>query len=195
RTGDGAASVTVTVRNGDKLVAAETIHLMKRSARCIPVQDRLVALWPGNGSAVDAVGGGSLNATEPASGGYDSGKLGQGFKIDGLHPGITVVNSEPLDMRKAVSMSAWVKLREVAGGAVIAKADGNEQNYGMWIYPGGSIHLAFFDTQGNHKYCFSRPSIISGSFNQLVGVIDTTTDTVFRIYGVVALIRCWVFPK
>lgn len=97
----------------------------------------LISMWHADGNANDSIGGN--NGVLVGSVTYDTGKLGQAFKFDGINSSVVVPDSTSLDLQNNWTLSAWVYTTGMShshlgsGQGIISKVGGGGGNYGYQL--------------------------------------------------------------
>jgi len=127
----------------------------------------LVSYWPGNGSALDAVGTNDGTLTGGTT--FAPGLFGQAFSLDGVDDFINVPDSASLDaITSGITVSAWINPQAPPSGAgwVFALRDPLvSEGFGYNVFfPGESIQITVRTT--------TSPTVSGSIFNTNSGVIQ-----------------------
>jgi hypothetical protein len=99
---------------------------------CSPAPAGLVSWWSGDGNALDSRS--RMNGTLLSGTTYTAGKVGQTFNFDGISGGVSVADSNVLDLTTDFTLEAWINpaaLHNGTGqGGIISKVGGLGGNNG-----------------------------------------------------------------
>ena len=104
----------------------------------------LVALWHGEGNALDSVG--NNHGTLLGGAGFVPGVSGQGFLLDGVNDYIRVPDSAALHLSGALSVEMWFQRADAASfGTLIDKRSLNNCNFGVIMSGDWGFQLYYND--------------------------------------------------
>jgi hypothetical protein len=163
----GTYLVNITDATGSSVTSSNaTLSLLN----CSPPPSGLVSWWPGDGNALDIVGGN--NGTAQGGVTFMTGKVGPAFSFDGVTASVVVPDSSSLDVTTQFTLDAWINpaslQSDVAQWGIISKVGG----------PGGNNGYQFGITGNNGQiYCqFNAPGE-SWPANQLLVTLPTPIPT------------------
>ncbi len=129
------------------LVAVCCVLPLPAQTGCVPPPSGLVGWWPGDGHTYDLAG--SHNAAPQNGAGYGSGKVLQGFSLDGSSGWVAVEMNAPTS---AYTLEAWVKLAGPSfnrgNGWNTILEFGNDTPY-FGVDSGGTLHMYHVVSGGN----------------------------------------------
>src|SRR5262249_50102533 len=110
------------------VISGEAILTVLTNGSCLPNTD-LVAWWPAEGDARDAVGDNHGQLKNGAH--FAPGRVGLGFELDGVDDFVLVPDSNSLDLTNEFSLACWFKATQwTAGQGLIDKRSLTDCNYG-----------------------------------------------------------------
>jgi hypothetical protein len=158
---------------------------------CTSTPAGLVAWWPGEGTADDAVG---TNDGSPENGvGFVPGKIGLAFSFDGVDDVVRVPNDPSLDPDGSFSFSAWILPGEFVGEVGLLEKWGDASDwagnraYDLAIFDDGRIRFGLADGQQQSNGLFhvlDSPAGVApaAAWRNIAWVYDQPTGT-RRIYA------------
>ena len=137
----------------------------------------LVALWSGEGSGTDSVGGNKMELTDIS---FAPGKVGQAFSFNGASSSIRIPASPALDISAGggFTIMAWIKPSDVNGlHPLFQWSDSPPLN--LWIgirpYENGVLNGCVTDGEGN-RFIVSHPGVlVSGTFQHIALTYDKSS--------------------
>jgi hypothetical protein len=139
----------------------------------------LVALWHGDGNALDSAG--NNHGTLMGGAGFGAGVSGQGFLLDGVNDYIRVPDSVALHLNGEFTLEMWFKREDNASfGALIDKRNWQNCNLGSLVSPDWGLQVYYNDptVSAGNTYEISFSSVPSaGVFHHLAATFrqaDTT---------------------
>jgi hypothetical protein len=121
-----------------------------QQSACTPAGPGLISWWPGNGNALDVVGGNDGTLTNGAD--FAAGEVGQAFNFSVNHAGVLVGNPTNLQLQN-FTIEAWIRRGSAnfvtddptayEGGASLFFH--GSQGYGLGIQTNGALYLAKTD--------------------------------------------------
>jgi len=199
----GSYSVIVSNLNGS--VTSTNAELVVVASSCATAPAGLIAWWRGESTSVDIVG---ANTTELANGvDYGLGKVGLGFRFDGVDDYVHVSRSSQLDIGTGAgfTLEAWINPAEVIGAHPILEWNDNEASSpGLIFWLGhintttGFLHADLFDGTSNHVI-ESAPGTIAANTLQHVALTYERAGGVARLFingkMVIQQVLGSVFPR
>jgi hypothetical protein len=154
-----------------------------RLPQAVPAPEGLVSWWRAEGDARDVRGNNHGKIVGNVS--YASGQVGLAFKFDGFEQ-VEVAASQDLSLTTAVTMEAWIKpigLRpEGHYGTLIAKGNGTNRNYSLFLSPKRALHVSYYTTGETNVLLETDNDLVPfEQFSHVAGVIDTASE-VMQIY-------------
>lgn len=162
------------------------------SSNSIQLDKGLVGYWKLDGNTKDSSpfrhNGTMVGTATPAA--DRKGKATSAYDMDGATNSIEVANTSKLDIKRTVTMSAWVKMDSYNGKQWIpifhkgAGTSANNRSYSMWVQNNGSIHIS--TTNGTLNTSGSSPagSFTLNQWTHVAGVIDRNSGFIrFYING------------
>ena len=114
----------LAARSGEAMLTVLT------NGSCLPSAD-LVAWWPAEGNARDAVGDNNGQLMNGAH--FAPGRVGLGFELDGVDDFVLVPDSNSLDLTTAMTIMAWVKVDTQTGWrTILMKGNGSNLAYAAY---------------------------------------------------------------
>ncbi len=138
-----AGNYAITVNNAYGTVTSSTVSLSVNPAVCVPPASGLVSWWPGDASALDAVG--VNNGTLQGNVTYVAGLVGQAFSFSGSGEAVTVGSAPALQLQ-TFTIDAWVQRASLtqaslsAGGGMIFSYGAG--GYGFALGDNGQLLLS-----------------------------------------------------
>jgi hypothetical protein len=145
-----------------------SLSSIRDTTPCIESPAGVTAWWTGDTSSIDRVS--NIQASKWGLVRYDSGKVLNGFLLDGTEGALTVPDGPTFDLRSSFSFMAWLKLRvplarqpDFDGPSqddyhfVLEKGDGSYdvRNYGLYFSKTTkTMHFNGIDTTGT-QYVFN----------------------------------------
>jgi hypothetical protein len=172
---EGNYSVIVTNASGSVTSSVATLTVLN----CTAPSAGLVSWWPGNGNALDIVGGNNGVLTNGAT--FVTGEVGQGFEFLNNHAGVVVGNPTNLQLQ-TFTIETWIQ-RSSSTIATTDPTDGNGSGgifayghggYSLGIFPNGTLFLSQVDV----SYVSSAAAVTDTNFHH-VAVTATSNGTVF----------------
>jgi hypothetical protein len=141
----------------------------------------LIAWLAGDGAGIDLSGNGNNGALSNGAS-FTVGKVGQGFKLDGLTSTVTIPDSASLDLLNAGTIESWVYLENTNDAIIYGKgrSDTNEASYTLGLYQ-GNLRFDLYKGDGSLNYIpVTIPAApFVGSWNHLAINWDTSNIRVF----------------
>jgi len=150
---------------------------------CDPPPPGIVSWWPGNGNALDVVGGNNGTLTNGAT--YGVGEVGQAFNFNNLGAEVLVGNATNLQLQN-FTIEGWVQ--RASASCVTEPGDGDSDGvvfgfglygYALSLHADGTIFLTKVGVSGTN----SPVAITDTSFHH-VAVTTTNGNVVFYLDGV-----------
>jgi hypothetical protein len=149
---------------------------------CVPPPSGLVSWWPGEGNAVDIVGGN--NGTLQGGVTYTNGKVGQTFNLDGasgfISTALLITNPQTF------TLSLWFRTATSRGGVLISfdssqtALTGSMYDRNIYMDNTGALHFGFWGpTQIN-----SAAGYNDNHWHFAVGSLSASTGLSFYVDGV-----------
>jgi len=140
------------------LSAAEiqTIFNAGSAGKCKPtatVAPSGLAAWlAGDGAGIDLSGNGNNGALSNGAA-LTIGKVGQGFKFDGLNSAVTIPDSASLDLLNGGTLESWIYLDNTNDAVIYGKgrSDTNEASYTLGLYQ-GNLRFDLYKGDGSLNY-------------------------------------------
>ena len=177
--------LTLELRDGSSVeIPMNLIKNIKVSAipKPKPLPAGLVALWSGEGNAIDSIGGN--NGTLTGSATFGPGKVGQGFVFDGNNgSGVTLGNPASMQLQD-FTIEAWIKrgsdtvVSYGSGGNASLFDSGWGGGYLLGLESNGEL---FFDRLGDVTP-LSGPFITDTKFHH-VALTKAGSEVVFYLDG------------
>jgi len=148
----------------------------------------LVSNWEAEGDYTDSVDGNNGTPTnENAGSEFTTGKIGQGFDLDGNNDYVLIGDKANLEFGTGdFSVAAWVKTSFIGGtfgDFIISKiSTGTDAQYSLQYRAGTDGTATFFvqrSSDGDIAIANSPCSIADGQFHHLVGVRQGTTAMLY----------------
>ena len=192
-------AASIDMRNGDTLkgvVSLEPtklrtvfgsvsigIELIKEIRVMLPGRARegLVALWSGDGNAMDSAGG--LKGTLFGDATYGPGRVGQGFVFSGRGGGVDLGNPKALQLQE-FTIEAWVK--RASTSVVSYGSGGNAQLFGYGL-PGYMFLMDWsggIDLSSSANLNFAHGPLITDTHFHHVAVTKAKSEVIFYVDGV-----------
>jgi hypothetical protein len=142
----------------------------------------LIAHWSADGHADDSVAG--RNGTLVNGAGYDSGRFGQAFRLDGANDYVAVADDDVWTFGGDFTLATWVNFDTVKQGSmgrlpnVFMGYDQGPYSRPKWVFAHDGRGRLFFHINGNGSVFLAAPD----PFNPTVGAwhhfaITRSTDT------------------
>jgi hypothetical protein len=150
-----------------------TLAVSANLAGCVSPQSGLVAWWPGEGSALDVVGGN--NGTLQNGAGYAAGMVGQAFLLNGVNQYIAIPDNPSLRPR-SVTLEGWFNFTATDGlRQLMGKTYGSGwmDSYAVW-YNSGTLCGGVAGTSEMPALSYSWTPI-PGSWHHLAYTFDDDT--------------------
>src|SRR5581483_9758366 len=151
-----------------------------RAASCDPAPSGLVAWWPAEGNANDAVG--TNNGALVGGASFTSGEVGQAFNFNGTSQYVQIPNNANWNLAGDFTIELWVKFNVSGDSAFLAGHDdgGGPQNKWILLVSGGLLELHINSTLNNGILLGSGVfSPVGGQWNH---VAVTRAGTLFTFY-------------
>jgi len=200
--GDTAANIAVTAaatgtftvvvadgnlsHSGDSLGNTGTYHLTITgssgcSTSCLAAPAGLVSWWRGEGDAHDAKGGNNGSLQNGAS--FVSGRVGQGFDLDGIDDFVQFPDSGNLNLTSSFTWDAWVRPDAITGTAVVmGKETSTANRTELQVLAGGVLCGSFDDAvHPGSLTCSTTSAVPAGQFSHVAMVLDDGADEM-RLY-------------
>ncbi|HXJ61850.1 MAG TPA: LamG-like jellyroll fold domain-containing protein, partial [Verrucomicrobiae bacterium] len=155
-------------------ISGEAMLTVLTNGSCLPSAD-LVAWWPAEGNARDAVGDNNGQLMNGAH--FAPGRVGLGFELDGVDDFVLVPDSNSLDLTNEFSLACWFKATQwAAGQGLIDKRSLTDCNYGSFINLQFGFQLYFVEHGGS---AFTQQSAVpsAGVFHYFVGTFRQVDPT------------------
>ena len=139
-------SDVVAIGQGNLHGLALTMSSPPTSGTCAPRPWGMVAWWPGDGSAMDIIGGNNGTLVNGAS--YAQAMVGNAFSFDGgAKTGISAADNPALKLTNSLTIEAWVEIRGLTNtidGMILFRGDdrGGLDPYALAI-SGGTTSAVF----------------------------------------------------
>ena len=145
------------------------------SSSCTPPPMGLVSWWPGNGNALDIIGGN--NGTLQGGATYTNGLVGQAFSFNGTSAYVSLNNGTTnLPLGKSPrTIAAWVRTTMTGLGEIFAYGAGNSGHAFTLGVSGASI---FVSAWSSPQY-FVNASVNDGLFHHVAVAYDGTNASVY----------------
>ncbi|HND50762.1 MAG TPA: Ig-like domain-containing protein, partial [Pirellulaceae bacterium] len=176
-----SAAGSLTLSGGRTLVTR--VELTNQGTLTIDSASRLqtglpneISFWTGETDASDSVGGN--NGTLANGVAFATGRIGQGFDLDGVNDFVNVVDSTTL-RPSSVTVSAWVNFDSTSGRrAIVSKTvgSGTENSYALW-YDAGSLRGVVGDGVTAGAVLSAPFAPIAGRWYHVAYSFDDATDT------------------
>jgi O-glycosyl hydrolase len=155
---------------------------VETSSACTPPAAGLVDWWPGEGNAVDIIGGN--NGTLVNTVGFASGEVNQGFSFNGGNSYVQLLeNLYPMANAKPFSIELWFETS--AGGVILAEQAGapfgvpsNGWVPQMYVGTDGHLYVQLF-WDGAFAQIVSGGTVNNGAFHHLAAIYDGANETVY----------------
>jgi hypothetical protein len=148
---------------------------------CDPPPSGLVGWWPGNGNAIDVIGGNNGALTSGV--GYAAGEVGEGFLFNANDNAVIITNTPSLQLQN-FTVEMWIKRSSASvvtlgttGNALLFGTGNN--GYGFGIYNDGTLFLTEIDVNGLN----ASVAVTDTNFHH-VALTKTNTTVVFYLDGV-----------
>ncbi len=138
--GDGTVYYSVAANSssstliGTVVIAGQTFTVIEEGspAACVPPPSGMVGWWPGDGNAMDVVGGN--NGTLQGGATYGTGEVGQAFSFNGT--GYASVPHSPLWDFNAndFTIELWANFNSVGGWETFVADDNGSGNNPKWFF-------------------------------------------------------------
>lgn len=116
--GDTSACLSGSTFPGDPIEGCGAIRVL--AANCVPPPPGLVGWWPGDGNALDIVGG--LDATQQGDAAFGAGIVGQAFSLDGDGDFIDVPHDPTLGVGTGdLTIDLWVRFNTTEGEQILVE--------------------------------------------------------------------------
>jgi hypothetical protein len=159
------------------------------SLECTPPPSNMVAWWPGDGNADDVLG--DNDGIEQNGATYDSGKVDQGFSLDGVDDFVNATDADSLDITDEITIDAWINTTAIdTYYTIVAKGNATDDtdtiNYGLQIIDTGILRFFVFDGT-NYDWGDSTDTISTDKLTHVAVTFNATSDSVeFYIDGISA---------
>jgi hypothetical protein len=148
---------------------------IKAYADCVAPPSGLVSWWGGDNNALDIIG--TNNGAIHGGITYGQGEVGRAFNFDGASGSyLQIPPSAALNIQGALSISAWVYIRNVSGIRLLAGKAGSTQLYSA----DGILHFVVY-SGGAPYHVVSTIALAGNSWHLVAGVFDGNAG-VSRIY-------------
>jgi hypothetical protein len=127
----------------------------------------LVALWPANADAKDAVG--NVHGSLVSGVSFAPGKFGQAFQLDGK--GYLQMPARRWGFSTRGTMTAWIKTTKAAG-TVVSLYGGTAQDEMLLMVTNGKIGIFNHTREHNYMARLSNTSVNTGNWIFVAGVLD-----------------------
>ena len=140
----GDYRVVVSNTSGSVTSVVATLTVNTNPPVCVAPPAGLIAWWTGDGTASDLLG---LNPAELHNGAsFAPGKVGQGFKLDGVDDFVLVPDDVTLRLTNELTFELWFKAESSTWGGLIDKrGDIRGANYGLIISSDYGVQLYYND--------------------------------------------------
>lgn len=172
------------------------INSMNRLAPSNPLWNNLISYWTGDNTPNDAIG--TANGTLVNGATYTTGKINNGFSLDGVNDYVDLGNTFNFDGTTAFSTSFWFKLNGNIANYTLNYLFGNQtttafpaNGWGFFIYTGdgGASNKLQFALASSNTRCWVdiKNNLVSNIWyhcvmtyngNGLVSGLNTYIDTV-----------------
>jgi len=152
----------------------------------------LVALWSGEGSGMDSVGGHNATLTDIA---FAEGKVGQAFSFNGVSSSIQIPASPALDLGAGdgFTITAWIKPAQIDGLHPLFQwtdARAVILSIGARPYENGVLMACATDVDGNRHLVSHPDTLVGGVFQHIAFTYDKSSGTgVWYLNGVIVAQR------
>jgi hypothetical protein len=184
----GTTTVTNTVTDslGNSNTCSFSVTVLPRAAGCVPPPSGLVNWWPGEGNAVDSVGGN--NGTLEGGVTYTNGDVGQAFNFDGASGFISTASL--ITNPQTFTLSLWFRTTTTQGGVLISFDESqtsvapNSGYYDRNIYMDniGALHFGFWNP--GPLQINSAAGYNDNNWHWAVGSLSASTGLSFYLDGV-----------
>ena len=160
----GSYAVVITNAYGSVTSTVATLTVLN----CTAPPSGMVAWWPGNGNALDIVGGNNGVLSNGVT--FAPGEVGQAFSFNGNAQSVVVPDSPSLELTGAITIEAWVNLATLtddpngSARAVVSKVGGAEGNNG---YQFGFAHQTLFGIFNSPGQVWPQWEVISPTLSSL----------------------------
>ena len=126
----GNYSVIITNAYGSVTSVVATLTVLN----CTAPPAGLVSWWPGDGNALDIVGGNNGVLSNGVT--FAAGEVGQAFAFNGNNQSVVIPDSSSLELTNTLTIEAWVNLGTLTddpngpGRAIVSKVGGAAGDYG-----------------------------------------------------------------
>jgi hypothetical protein len=179
-TNTGNYLVVVTNAFGTATSTTARLLVSAPGINCVNAPAGLVAWWPGDGNALDIVGGN--NGTPVGGVTFTNGEVGQAFSFDGSSGYVALPdNLFPFPSSSPFSFVLWFKT--ASSGVILGQQGGDPFNANGWvpaIYVGtdGRLYVEMFWTGGNTQIVTTQP-VWDSAYHQLAVTFDGTNETAY----------------
>ena len=141
----------------------------------------MVGWWPGDGNALDIIGGNHGTLT----GDFAPGKVGQGFSLDGTGDFVLVPDNPNLNITGDVTVDLWAKRKNLNAADLISKGGGFAGTadvptaYGLFLVTGDLVG-AFFERADGSNVAMLGFAKADTEFHHYAYVRSGDTHKVFR---------------
>jgi len=160
------------------MVGGDVVHQGVCGVPCAPRPWGMVAWWPGDGNAMDIIGGNNGTLVNGVS--YAPGVLGDAFSFDGgAKTGIKVPDYPALKLTNSLTIEAWVKiggLTNTIDGMILFRGDdrGGLDPYALAI-SGGTTSAVFHIAASLTSEAGVAAPVPMGRFFHLAATLDGTS--------------------
>ena len=136
----------------------------------------MVGWWPGDGNALDIIGGNHGTLT----GDFAPGKVGQGFSLDGTGDFVLVPDNPNLNITGDVTVDLWARRTRFDGNIAVVSV----------MFGKGGDHIGTGDAADDYVFDFITGDLLLAGFGRADGSVaalagPTVTDSAFHHYAYV----------
>jgi hypothetical protein len=184
-TDDNAGSYAVVITNayGSLTSAVATLTVLN----CTAPSPGLVAWWPGNGNALDIVGGNNGALANGVT--FAPGEVGQAFSFNGIGQSVVIPDSPSLELTNTFTIEAWVNLATLTddpngnGRGIVSKVGGVGGNNGYQFALGGGYIGGQFNSPGQGwpqwQVYAPVPNLAAGVWMHVAWTYDQNTMLIY----------------
>lgn len=150
--------------------------------RCAPAPSGLVGWWPGEGNVLDAQGDNDGFLVGGAT--YASGKVGQGFQLNGTDAVVEIPDDPSLQLTGPITVEAWINPAQVTVGTIASKYDSSilEPSWAFLIREGRLRFTVIGTDASTYRYADSAdPVVATDVFSHVAATFDPVTQEI-KIY-------------
>lgn len=178
--------ITLALMSNVALLAPRAVH-----AQCSPPPSGIVAWWPGNGNALDIVGGN--NATLVGGVTYTNGEVGLAFNLDGTSGYAVAPASASLNVGQSsgLTIEGWIDPASLTEQPIVEWNNGSSYpGAHLWIsVPGvgngpGCLYANVVDTSGaNHYFASPAGLVVTNAFQHVAMTYDKNSGNAVLYYN------------